>query len=138
MSSDSLFLAPLTYLRSPLFYYYFLNNLLSKVSYNFSQLYFLSMILSVLFYFYFVFFEVNMLFVVNEKDLYKNNNNSNKIKCLLFLKLVFILYTIVTNSDKCYIWKDLQITCSLQRKQNKNKGAKNKLSLDIWGGGVKQ
>ena len=43
--------------------YYFLNNLLSKVSYNFSQLYFLSMILSVLFYFYFVFFEVTMLFV---------------------------------------------------------------------------
>jgi hypothetical protein len=40
---------------------------------------------------------------------------SNKIKCLLFLQLVFILYTIVTNCDKCYIWKDLQITWSLQR-----------------------
>ena len=53
--------------------------------------------------------------------LYKDNNNSNQIKCLLFLKLVFILYTIVTNCDKCYIRKDLQIPWSLQRKQNKNK-----------------
>jgi hypothetical protein len=31
--------------------------------------------------------------------LYKNNKNLNKIKCLLFLKLVFILYIILTNFD---------------------------------------
>ena len=39
----------------------------------------------------------------------------------MFIIFKICFYLIVTNCDKYYIWKDLQITCSLQRKQNKNK-----------------